>query len=74
MRLIRLLIGTVLVFVLVLGAGLFLVPGEKIAQVAADELTRRTGRNVEIAGEAKISLWPDLGVTVAALKLSLIHI
>ena len=70
MRLIRLLIGTVLVFVLVLGAGLFLVPGEKIAQVAADELTRRTGRNVEIAGEAKISLWPDLGVTVAALKIA----
>ena len=70
MRLIRLLIGTVLVFVLVLGAGLFLVPGEKIAQVAADELTRRTGREVQIAGEAKISLWPDLGVTVAALKIA----
>ena len=70
MRLIRLLIGMVIVFVLVLVAGLFFVPGEKIAQVAADELTRRTGREVSIAGKAHISLWPQLGVTVDALKIA----
>lgn len=70
MRFIRLLIGAIIVFVLLVGAGLFFVPGEQIARVAADELTRRTGRTVEIAGDARISLWPELGVTVGALKIA----
>lgn len=70
MRLIRLLIGAIIVFVLLVGAGLFLVPGEKIAQVAADELSRRTGRDVQIGGDARISLWPELGVTVGALRIA----
>lgn len=70
MRLIRLLIGAVIVFVLLIGAGLFLLPGEKIAQVAADEISRRTGREVTIAGDARISLWPELGVTVGSLRIA----
>jgi len=70
MRLIRLLIGMVLVFVLVFIAGLFLVPGEKIAQVAADEIERRTGREVQIGGEARFTLWPNLGVTVDTLRIA----
>lgn len=70
MRLIRRLIGAVLVFVLLIAAGLFLLPGDRIAKVATDELTRRTGRAVEIGGEARISLWPELGVTVGSLKIA----
>ncbi|WP_136637174.1 AsmA family protein [Pseudooceanicola onchidii] len=70
MRLIRLLIGAVIVFVLLVGVGLFFVPGDQIARIAADELTRRTGRDVQIAGGAKVTLWPELGVTVGALKIA----
>ena len=70
MRLIRLLIGMILVFVLVFAGGLFLVPGEKIAKVAADEISRRTGRDVQIGGKARFSLWPNLGVTVDTLKVA----
>lgn len=70
MRLLKLLIGTVLVFVLVLVAGLFLLPGEKIAQMAAKELSRQTGREVQIAGDARMTLWPELGVTVNALQIA----
>ena len=70
MRLIRGLFGAVVVFVLLVIAGLFLLPGEKIAKLATDELTRRTGRAVTIDGEARISLWPELGVTVGSLKVA----
>ncbi|MGI3168658.1 AsmA family protein [Pseudooceanicola sp. C21-150M6] len=70
MRLIRLLIGMVIVFVAVLAAGLFLLPGDRIAQLAADELSRRTGRAVTVGGDAHISFWPELGVTVDALSIA----
>ncbi len=70
MRLLRLLIGAIVVFVLILGAGLLLVPGEQIARVAAEELSRRTGREVTVAGDARLSLWPQLGVTVGALQIA----
>ena len=70
MRLLRLLIGAIVVFILILGAGLFLVPGERIARVAAEELSRRTGREVTVAGDARLSLWPQLGVTVGALQIA----
>ncbi|EAQ04919.1 AsmA family protein [Pseudooceanicola batsensis HTCC2597] len=70
MRLIRLVIGMIIAFSLVFVAGLFLVPGERIAQVAADELGRRTGREVRIGGEARFTLWPDLGVTVDGLRIA----
>lgn len=70
MRLLKLLIGTILVFILVLIAGLFLIPGEKIAQMAAKELSRQTGREVTVAGDANMTLWPNLGVTVSALQIA----
>lgn len=70
MRLLRLLIGAILVFALLVVGGLFLLPGDRIARLAADELTRRTGREVRIAGEANVTLWPDLGVTVGALSIA----
>jgi AsmA protein len=70
MRLIKLLFGLVVVFVLVLVAGLLLLPGDRIASMAADELSRRTGRDVQIAGDANISFWPELGVTVGALRIA----
>lgn len=70
MRLISRLIGAVVVFVLLVGVGLFFVPGEKIAQLAADELSRRTGREVVVTGEARLSIWPELGVTVGGLRIA----
>ena len=70
MRLISRLIGAVVVFVLLVGVGLFFVPGEKIAQLAADELSRRTGREVLVTGEARLSLWPEVGVTVGGLRIA----
>ncbi|MEC7793987.1 MAG: AsmA family protein [Pseudomonadota bacterium] len=70
MRLIRLLIGTVIVFALVLIGGFFLIPGEKIAQMAADEISRRTGRDVQIGGAARVTFWPELGITADGLKIA----
>ncbi|MEX0304965.1 MAG: AsmA family protein [Leisingera sp.] len=60
-----------LVLTVVLLAGLVLVlPGEKIAQLAADQLETQTGRKLEIGGKARITFWPTLGVKADAVTLA----
>jgi len=60
-----------LVLTVVMLAGLVLVlPGEKIAQLAADQLETQTGRKLEIGGKARVTFWPVLGVKADAVTLS----
>ncbi|MBR9762507.1 MAG: AsmA family protein [Rhodobacteraceae bacterium] len=70
MRWIMRIIGALVVAVLLLVAALFALPGEKIARLAADQLTARTGRHLEISGETRISYYPTLGVQTGPVSLS----
>ncbi len=48
---------------LAIGIGvLFLLPGQKLAQIAATQLEEKIGRAVYFDGDVRFSLWPTLGL------------
>ncbi|KRS11446.1 membrane assembly protein AsmA [Roseovarius atlanticus] len=51
-------------------AAVFFLPGERIAGIAADQLSRMTGRQVTMSGETTISFWPILGVSTGAVTVA----
>ncbi|KIC14835.1 AsmA family protein [Leisingera sp. ANG-Vp] len=64
-------IATALVLTVAVLLGLvLLLPGEKIAQLAADQVEGQTGRKLEIGGKARFTFWPTLGVKADAVTLS----
>ncbi len=70
MRLIIRVISAV-VFAVALFLGLvLLLPGEKIANLAADQLERQTGRTLAFAGPVRFTFWPTLGMKADGVTLS----
>ncbi|MFS4580527.1 AsmA family protein [Phaeobacter sp. C3_T13_0] len=64
-------IGMALVVAVVLLVGaLLLLPGEKLAQLAATQIEAQTGRKVTFAGRVGYTLWPTLGVKADRVALS----
>ncbi|QFT91965.1 putative assembly protein [Roseovarius sp. THAF9] len=51
-------------------AAVFFLPGERIASIAADQLSRMTGREVTMSGETTISFYPVLGVSTGAVTVA----
>lgn len=70
MRLIRILLMVVVAVVLGLVALLVLLPGEKIAKIAADQVRAQTGRELVFDGEVGISWYPILGVKTGPVQLA----
>jgi AsmA protein len=70
MRWIFRLIGAVVVMAAVGLGALVLLPAERIAQIAADQLSRATGRAVTLSGETTLSLYPILGVSTGAVEVA----
>ena len=70
MRLIRILLMVVVVVVLGLVALLVLLPGEKIAKIAADQVRAQTGRELVFDGEVGISWYPILGVKTGPVQFA----
>ncbi|MCB6178280.1 AsmA family protein [Rhodobacter sp. Har01] len=63
-------LGALLVLALV-GAGLLaLVPAERVAQAAAAQFERLTGRKLEFDGEVSPRFWPVLGVTTGPVRIA----
>ncbi|WP_225028993.1 AsmA family protein [Xinfangfangia pollutisoli] len=63
-------LGALLVFAL-LGLGLLaLIPSERVAQAAAREFQRLTGRELVIEGDVSPRLWPVLGVTTGPVRIA----
>ncbi|MFT4961528.1 MAG: AsmA protein, partial [Paracoccaceae bacterium] len=56
------IIVILVIAVLVAMAGLFFLPGEKIAKIATDQVKAHTGRDLVIDGGVSVTLWPILGV------------
>ncbi|MGM0741651.1 MAG: AsmA family protein [Pseudomonadota bacterium] len=57
------LTGLVIVLVVVVVVSLLMLPGDRIAKIAAEQISNATGRDVTMSGETKISLYPVLGVS-----------
>lgn len=64
------IIGAVAVTFVALLAVLFLLPAEKIAQIATDQLRASTGRDVSISGDVALTFWPVLGVRAGGLEVA----
>jgi len=62
-------IGVLLLIVVIVLGALLLMPGERIARLASDQLSRVTGREVSITGDVGLTFWPVLGVTAGGLEV-----
>ena len=65
----RIIGALVLVLVLVV-IGVLMLPADRIAGIAADQLRKVTGRQVTISGDVSMTFWPVLGVTAGQLEVS----
>lgn len=62
MRWIVRIVGALVVALVLLVAVVFMLPGDKIAKLAADQIRAQTGRDVAFQGDVSFSFWPVLGV------------
>jgi len=58
----------VLIAVLVVG-GVLMLPADRIAKIATDQLSKITGRNVSVSGDVSMTFWPVLGVSAEGLEV-----
>lgn len=70
MRLIRILLGAVVLLVIGLVVLVIALPGERIARIAADQVKSYTGRDLVFEGDVGISWYPIFGVTTGPVSLS----
>ncbi|TMV82319.1 AsmA family protein, partial [Thioclava sp. BHET1] len=67
--LIRILILFAVLVALAVGA-IFLIPTDRIAQIAATRFEAATGRKLTIAGGIHATLWPELGVRTGQVEIA----
>lgn len=70
MRLFKALSAMVLGVCVLIFAVLFLMPTERIAQIAAQQFQSATGRSLEFGGEVRPSFYPLLGATASRVQIS----
>lgn len=63
-------LGLVLVLAALVVGMLLLLPGERIARIAAEQISALTGREVTMQGDTKVSLYPVLGVSTGAVTVA----
>lgn len=49
--------------------GVLMLPADRIAGIAAEQIARATGRQVSITGDVQMSFWPVLGVSAGGLEV-----
>lgn len=63
------IIGALVLIVVLAVVGLLMLPADRIAGIAADQLRRVTGRDVTISGGVSMTFWPVLGVKAGTLEV-----
>ena len=63
------IIGALLVAVLVAVGAVLLLPADRIASLASEQLSRMTGRDVTISGDVSMTFWPVLGIRAQGLDI-----
>ncbi|WP_417673032.1 AsmA family protein [Pseudodonghicola sp.] len=64
------ILGALVVAVIIAGLALLMLPSERIARIAADQIEAQTGRKLTLTGGLKISYWPVLGVETGPVTLA----
>ncbi|WP_299848815.1 AsmA family protein [uncultured Roseovarius sp.] len=64
------LLGLVLVMAAIVLGALFFLPGDRIAKIAADQISAMTGRQVTMAGETRLSFYPVLGISTGKVAVA----
>jgi AsmA protein len=62
-------VGIVVLVAVIAVVGVLMLPADKIARIASDQLTRLTGRSVTISGDVSMTFWPVLGVSAGGLEV-----
>lgn len=70
MRWVFRLIGLLVVLVLAAVAALFLIPSERIANLAARQFEAATGRALIITGDVRPRIWPEIGASIEGVTLA----
>ncbi|MHA7851233.1 AsmA family protein [Roseovarius sp.] len=70
MRWVLRLVGLVIVLVVVAVGSLLLLPGDRIAKIAAEQISAATGRDVIFSGRTTISFYPVLGVSTGEVLVA----
>lgn len=63
-------VGSLLLLALLAVAALFLVPTEKVANLAAGEFRKITGRELHFDGSVRPTIWPHLGARTGRVTLA----
>jgi AsmA protein len=69
MKWIMRVLGLVVLVAVLVVVGVLMLPADKIAQIAGDQLRKVTGRDVTISGDVSMTFWPVLGVTAGGLEV-----
>lgn len=64
------LLGLLLVMVVIVLGALFFLPGDRIAKIAADQVSTMTGRQVEMSGKTRLSFYPVLGISTGRVTVA----
>lgn len=70
MKFILKFVGFILVAALIAVGALFFLPGERIARIAADQISSLTGREVLITGDTTVSFYPVLGISTGRTTIA----
>ncbi|MFC6588762.1 AsmA family protein [Sulfitobacter pacificus] len=62
-------LGVLLLIAVIAVVGVLMLPADRIARIASDQLTRLTGRSVTISGDVSMTFWPVLGVSAGGLEV-----
>ena len=63
------IIGALALIIVVMIVGVFFIPADRIAQVAAEQIRAQTGRDVSITGDVSMTIWPVLGVSAGEIEV-----
>jgi AsmA protein len=70
MRWVIRLAGVLLLIAVVAIGSVLLLPGDRIARIAADQIKAQTGRDLVFRGETQVTLWPVLGIATGPVTLA----
>lgn len=63
------IVGVVVLVVVIAVVGVLMLPADRIAAIATDQLSKLTGRKVSISGDVSMTFWPVLGVRAQGLEV-----
>lgn len=63
------MVGVLILMVVIAGVGVLMLPADRIARIASEQLSRATGRTVQISGDVGMTFWPVLGVRAEGLEV-----